>query len=129
MNEAIDAVFNFLVMVMEACGAFAITAGALQAIFDYVRYFILNYKAKQVSTLRMRLGQSMVIALEFQVAADILKTGLAPTWEDILLLAAIIGLRTLLNYLLERELEILDPHNEISATSLTNSSTNTAECQ
>ena len=55
----------------------------------------------------------MVMALEFQVAADILKTGISPTWQDILLLAAIIALRTILNYLLEREIELLMPRSII----------------
>jgi len=49
----------------------------------------------------------MVIGLEFLVAADILKTALSPTWNDILLLAALIMLRTILNYLLEHELKVL----------------------
>ena len=59
-------------------------------------------------TLRIRLGQAMVIGIEFQVAADVLKTALAPTWNDILLLAALIALRTVLNFLLERELQALN---------------------
>ena len=33
----------------------------------------------------------------------------ARPWNDILLLAALIGLRTVLNYILERELKMLDP--------------------
>jgi len=49
----------------------------------------------------------MVIGLEFLVAADILKTALSPTWNDILRLAALIALRTILNYLLEHELKVL----------------------
>lgn len=48
------------------------------------------------------------MGLEFQVAADILKTALAPLWNDILLPAALIALRTVLDYLLEAELEKLD---------------------
>jgi uncharacterized membrane protein len=61
-----------------------------------------------VRGLRVRLGRSMVMGLEFQVAADILKTALSPTWNDILLLAALIALRTVLNYLLEYELRTLE---------------------
>jgi uncharacterized membrane protein len=49
------------------------------------------------------------MGIEFQVAADVLKTGFAPSWNDVGLLAALIGLRTLLNYLLEMELRTLDP--------------------
>jgi uncharacterized membrane protein len=39
------------------------------------------------------------------VASDILRTAVAPTRQDILNLAAIVLLRTLLNYFLEREIE------------------------
>jgi uncharacterized membrane protein len=60
-----------------------------------------------VRRLRIRLGQAMVMGLEFQVAADILRTATAPTWNDILLLAALIALRTVLNFLLEQELRVL----------------------
>jgi uncharacterized membrane protein len=60
------------------------------------------------------LGQSMVMGLEFQVAADILKTALAPSWNDILLLAALIGLRTVLNYLMERELRMIEADEQIA---------------
>lgn len=38
------------------------------------------------------------------MAVDVLKTVVAPTWNDIGLLAAIAILRTGLNYFLEREL-------------------------
>ena len=113
MEEVLKSLFNYLIVAVEACGAFVIFAGVVRAIIGYIRCCIFNQKNVDVANLRMQLGQSMVIALEFQVAADILKTGLSPTWEDILLLAAIIGLRTLLNYLLERELELLDPAQKV----------------
>ena len=48
-------------------------------------------------------------------SADILKTALAPTWNDILLLAALIALRTVLSYLLEAELEKLGARRVLAA--------------
>ncbi len=42
------------------------------------------------------------------LAAEILATAIAPTWDEIKKLAAIASLRTALNYFLERELK----HNE-----------------
>jgi uncharacterized membrane protein len=60
-----------------------------------------------MQSMRIRLGQAMVMGLEFQVAADILRTATAPSWNDILLLAALIALRTVLNFFLERELKTL----------------------
>jgi len=50
------------------------------------------------------LGKYLVLALEFQVGADILSTAIAPSWEQIGKLGAIALIRTMLNYFLTREL-------------------------
>lgn len=110
MEQALEVPFSYLITFVEACGAFVIFVGVVRAIFGYITCFIFKARCQEdVATLRLHLGQSMVIALEFQVAADILKTGVSPSWTDLLQLAATIALRTLLNYLLERELEHLKP--------------------
>jgi uncharacterized membrane protein len=114
-NTALRDLFEYLIIVVEACGGLVILVGVARAIFGFVRGCVLRYDPTEVTSLRIQLGKSMVFALEFQVAADILKTGLSPTWQDILLLGAIIALRTILNYLLERELEILDPEHPMAA--------------
>ena len=54
--------------------------------------------------IRLSLGRSLSLALEFQLAADILGTALNPTLRDITTLAAIAALRTAPNYFLGREL-------------------------
>ncbi len=55
--------------------------------------------------IRLRLGRWLALALEFQLAADILKTAVSPSWDDIGKVAAIIVLRTALNFFLDREIE------------------------
>ncbi|MCE9525605.1 MAG: DUF1622 domain-containing protein [Planctomycetales bacterium] len=55
--------------------------------------------------MRFRLGRWFVLALEFQVAADILRTAVAPTWNEIGQLASVIVLRTALNFFLQKEIE------------------------
>ena len=55
--------------------------------------------------LRLRLGRWLALALEFLLAADILDTAVAPTWDDIGKLAAIAAIRTVLNFFLSRELD------------------------
>ncbi len=61
-----------------------------------------------VRAIRFSLGQSLVLALEFLIGADILRTSIAPSWNIIGQLAAIVLLRTLLDYLLSREILHLD---------------------
>ena len=107
--------FNYAIILVEACGGLIVLAGVARAIVGYTRAFILHYWPDDITEVRVMLGKSMVVALEFQVAADILKTGLSPTWDDILRLAAIIIVRTVLNCLLERELEFLDSDHPLVA--------------
>ncbi|HEX5170774.1 MAG TPA: DUF1622 domain-containing protein [Cyclobacteriaceae bacterium] len=66
--------------------------------------------------IRLNLGKKLALALEFLLAADILRTAVAPTWDEIGKLSAIAVLRTMLNYFLERELEI---QHDLSAESNT----------
>jgi uncharacterized membrane protein len=113
MEHWLNTVIAFVVPVIEACGALIII---LEVIRTVVMYLIAYFRRGplEATPLRCRLGQSMVMGLEFLVAADILKSSISPQWNDILFLAALIGLRTLLNYLLERELESMDAKTVLS---------------
>lgn len=50
-------------------------------------------------------GGWIILALEFALGADIARTAIAPTWDDIGQLAAIAAIRTALNYFLEKDVE------------------------
>jgi len=55
--------------------------------------------------VRLRLGRWLAVALEFELAADVLRTAVAPTWDETGQLAAIVVLRTLLNFFLQKEID------------------------
>ena len=57
--------------------------------------------------IRSRFGRVLALALEFQLAADILATAVAPSFESLGKLGAIAVIRTGLNFFLTRELEEL----------------------
>ena len=52
----------------------------------------------------LRFGRWLVVGLTFLLAADVVATSIAPSWEEIGRLAAIAAIRTFLNYFLERDL-------------------------
>jgi uncharacterized membrane protein len=54
--------------------------------------------------LFVRFGIWLMLGLEFALAADIVRSAISPTWNDIGQLAAIAAIRTFLNYFLERDL-------------------------
>lgn len=53
----------------------------------------------------LRFGIWLLLGLEFELAADIVRTAIAPSWTDIGQLGAIAVIRTFLNYFLERDVE------------------------
>lgn len=59
---------------------------------------------RRAHEVRMGLARSLSLALEFQLAADIVGTAVSPDWDQIGKLAAVAGIRTFLNYFLQREL-------------------------
>ena len=59
--------------------------------------------------IRLQFGQWLSLAIEFELAADILRTTVAPSWEEIGKLASIVVLRTVLNYFLQTEIRRAAP--------------------
>lgn len=106
LEEIVLTLIRYIVPLVEACGAFIIVLGVIRTmVYEFRRLF--SFDPECVAKARLQLVESLVMGLEFQVAADVLKTAISPTWNDILLLAALIALRTILNHLLEREARTL----------------------
>jgi uncharacterized membrane protein len=104
--------------------ALAAAEGAVRAVLVYFIRPALPDAAKE--GVRLRLARWLAVALEFALAADILRTAIAPSWEDIGKLAAIATLRTLLNYFLQREIETAERHEDRAAAAGTSHRPNRA---
>src|SRR5436305_1423614 len=104
MEEFLVTAVGYLRMTIEAIGAAIVGLGALMTTFRFVLSFF-GLKEYTNSEIRLYLGRYLALGLEFQVGADILSTAIAPTISDVVLLAAIVAIRTLLNYFLSKELE------------------------
>ena len=91
---------------VEFAAAIIISFAAIEATFRaIVLFFRSDATPDQKNSVRLTLARWLALALEFELAADILNTAVTPTWTDIEKLAAIATLRTALNYFLERELQ------------------------
>lgn len=69
---------------------------------------------RQTGDVRMGLARGLSLALEFQLAADIVGTAISPDWDQIGKLAAVAAIRTFLNYFLQRELGAEDGHMSVA---------------
>lgn len=98
-------VIEYLARGVEFAAALIIGVAAIEATFKSVLlFFKRSAPPEQKNEVRLTFARWLAVALEFELAADILNTAVTPTWSDIEKLAAIATLRTALNYFLEREI-------------------------
>ncbi|WP_116125046.1 DUF1622 domain-containing protein [Lewinella sp. IMCC34183] len=91
-------------LTVELCGVLVIAWGVLVSLWLYASR-IFTKRQQDFAALRLSLARYLIVALEFQLAADIISTAIAPDWDQIGKLAAIATIRTVLNYFLEREID------------------------
>ncbi|AMQ88027.1 DUF1622 domain-containing protein [Marinobacter sp. LQ44] len=60
---------------------------------------------RKTARIRERLGAHLLLALDIFIGADIIKSVIAPAWEHIAMLGAVVLIRVVLSYFLEREME------------------------
>ena len=113
MKELAELVTKYLSSTVEVLAAFVIGVALIKFLYKYVRHLFNPDDGITNQTIRIHFGSALTVALELLLAADILATAIAPTWDDIGKLASIAVLRTALNYFLERELK----NNEFTETS------------
>lgn len=108
MKEIAEIVTKYLSSTIEVIAALAIGIALLKFLYKYFFHIFKPNDGISNQTIRIQFGSGLTVALELLLAADILATAIAPTWDEIGKLAAIASLLTALNYFLERELK----HNE-----------------
>jgi uncharacterized membrane protein len=105
---------TYLTFLAELCGAIVIAVAVIRGLLRYVPHILHRQPPAETFTedIRLQIGKSLALALEFELGADILKTAVAPSLAIIAQLAAIATLRTFLNYFLERELRQAEQRRE-----------------
>lgn len=105
MKELAEIITKYLSSTVEVIAAIVIGIALVKLLIKYFRHLFNPNDGVTNQTIRINFGSALTVALELLLAADILATAIAPTWDDIGKLASIAVLRTALNYFLERELK------------------------
>lgn len=91
---------------VELAAAVIIAIAAVEASIRALTLFVRRGAPPEAkNAVRLGFARWLALALEFELAADILRTAITPTWNDIEQLAAIAAVRTALNYFLAKEIE------------------------
>lgn len=99
----VESLNSILIGICQLLALFVIAVGITKALIIFLQDLLLKPQSGEAfQRSRLAMGYAFSIGLSFLVGASILKTMISSQWDDIARLTAIIGVRTILNYLLLR---------------------------
>ncbi len=100
INNAIETVLPYIISVLEIMGILIVAFSGVRAFMQYIG----NTFFKKHYDLQFLFATGLATALEFKMAAEILKTVLIREMSELIMLGAIIILRALVTILLRFEI-------------------------
>ena len=107
MEGTFKEVAGHIALGLEAVAVVIIAFGATQA-FLGTAGAVLARGPRPIGRKKavwLQFGMWLLLGLEFELGADIIRTAIAPSWAEIGQLGSIAVIRTFLNFLLARDLE------------------------
>ena len=112
--------FHHATFGISLLGVLVIIFGVLCGVVRFLRAEVASARGANVEgerrKLRQVLGYYLLLGLEFLIAADIIDTLMKPTTQDLIVLGAIVTIRTVISYSLNSELVQESPRAERTAT-------------
>ena len=99
LEELIHIVLPYIIHTLEILGIFIVTWSAIKAFWRYIR----NAFSSNKIDLQSRLANGLATGLEFKMAAEILKTVIIHSLDELYVLGAIVVLRALISALIHFE--------------------------
>jgi len=113
LEDQFKEIAGFIALAIEAAAVLVVSYGSLQALAGVVgTAFSRTADEMRGREIWLRFATWILLALEFALAADIVRTAVAPTWDDITKLAVIAAIRTMLNYFLAKDIAEFDQARE-----------------
>lgn len=96
----------FIQHTISLVGILIILSGILLAFYQYIIYFFFqrHTQDEKINFIRLDLSRTLILGLEFIVAADLIATTTAPDYYSVGIVAIIVVIRTVLSYSLNREI-------------------------
>lgn len=105
MNDKVHSLIEIAALSIESVGIIVIVIGSIISLGRFVLKK-QNKEYRSFKLIREELGRSIVLGLEFLVAADIIATVVYDsTMDQVLKLGLIVLIRTFLSFALETEIE------------------------
>ena len=105
MEDLFREIAGFVALALEAVAVLIIAIGGVEAAYRSLWPALCRRATHGMRrTAWLSFARWLMLGLEFTLAADIVRTAISPTWDDIGQLAAIAVIRTFLNFFLERDM-------------------------
>ena len=101
LEHFLEGFIPVVIHLLEAMGVIIILIGGLKAFYKYG----LNLIRRTNYQIKIQFAQSLTLALEFKLGAEILKTVVVRTMDEMYILAAIILLRAILAFVIHWEIK------------------------
>jgi uncharacterized membrane protein len=107
LDVTFEEAVRFVGQVVDGVGVVIVLVGAIVALVPNVALLVLRRATnRDYREVRRRLGRSILLGLEFLVAADIIRTAaISPTLGSVAALGMIVLIRTFLSMALQVEVE------------------------
>src|SRR6516165_4490349 len=105
MEEIFKTVAGYVALAVEGAAVLLIAIGAIEALVQVLGKEFRQHSPGVRRGAWIRFAVWLVLGLEFELGADVIRTAISPTWSDIGQLGAIATIRTVLNYFLEKDVE------------------------
>jgi uncharacterized membrane protein len=105
--DRLHSILLFIQHIISFSGVIIILSGVCWALLLFVYYIFsgeMKHQGVRINDIRLSLGRTLILGLEFIVAADLIGTTTTPDYYSVGILASIVLIRTLLSFSLNREL-------------------------
>jgi len=107
MEELFSIYAGHVALGLEVSAVIVIGIGAIKAVVGLIRPRLRDTRRplSDKKEVWVHFGVWLLLGLEFELGADIIRSAISPTWEQLGQLGAIAVIRTFLNYFLEKDIE------------------------
>jgi uncharacterized membrane protein len=105
IHDVIHLVLPYIIAILEIMGIFIVTWSVLKEFWEYIQ----NTFMKKQLDIQFNLAVGLATGLEFKMAAEILKTVIVQSLDELIVLGAVILIRALLSLLIH--FEIKEPYS------------------
>lgn len=108
MEHFVEQLIHLTIEVLELIGVIVIIVSGVKAFYKYVKGF---FSFKDLN-IKIDLAKGLALALEFKLGAEILKTVVIRTLDEMLILASVVLLRVLLTFVIHWEIKSEAHHSD-----------------